>query len=126
LEYSVSWCRGIIAGWDPWREKMVKKKVEMPTCDVLVDGKKCGHIATEKCAKCKCDLCDEHHTHDYGDGGHMEHAIPVVTAYFPYAGDMKFFLCPKCFIDTGLKDMVDGHGKRVEGTGGYHAGDSMG
>jgi hypothetical protein len=105
---------------------MVKKKVELSTCDVLDEGKKCGRAATEKCAACFRDLCTEGHTHDYGNGGHMEHAIPVTTAYFPYAGDKKFFLCPQCFIDHGLKDMVDKHGERVEGTGGYHAGDSMG
>lgn len=105
---------------------MVTERRDIRVCDVLVDGEKCGEPASVTCAHCGCDMCDTEHTHDYDDGGHMDHAISVVASYFSYGGDYKFYICPKCCISTGIKKMIDKHGVRIDGTGGYHSGDGIG
>jgi hypothetical protein len=101
---------------------MSTKKVSTKVCDV--DG--CKIPASFSCAKCGVDLCRSEHTHNYADGGHIEHAVRVDICDMKSQGDHRIYFCPKCYVDTGLWKMINDHGKHVEGTGGYHAGETMG
>lgn len=103
-------------------KEMTKKKVERRICDV----ENCENEAVYICAKCKRDICDIGHSHSHGDGGHIEHSVRVTTISMEYQGEHEFFLCPQCFIDTGLYQLERECGKHVEGTGGYHSGETTG
>lgn len=91
---------------------MVIKKIDAKFCDV----EKCGKPATQICALCKKDLCELDHTHSFGDGSHMEHAIPITIIKFPYGGPEQIYLCPQCFtspIETSLFKLFEECGEQL-------------
>jgi hypothetical protein len=79
------------------------KKVNAKFCDV----DKCGKPAKHKCANCGNDLCDTEHSHGYGDGGHIEHAIPLEVITFPYGGPEQIYLCPKCYTSPLQRSLFE-------------------
>jgi hypothetical protein len=98
---------------------MTVKKVDTRICDI--EG--CMHKAIHKCAICGADLCHSEHTHSYGDGGHLEHSICVKICSMDYHGFKEFWICPKCYAESPFYKV---EGDYIEGTGGYHAGETMG
>lgn len=75
---------------------MTLKNVKRKMCDV----DNCEHEACHSCALCNLDLCHSEHTHEYGDGRHLEHSIRVRIRSMDYQGDGEFWLCPKCYVES--------------------------
>jgi hypothetical protein len=93
----------------------MKRKVERKYCDI----EDCEHEAKHECANCGADLCDvdEGHTHSFGDGGHLEHAIRMHALPWSYGGRVEFYLCPRCYttpLTKPLSAIIEDKGEAIE------------
>lgn len=92
---------------------MVVKNIPTRMCDVF----NCENIAKYTCAVCNVDLCEMGHTHSFGDGGHIQHAVKIDVTQCPYGGRDRIVLCPKCFTSTlpdSLFRIVKDHGEQID------------
>ena len=94
---------------------MSTKHVAQKFCDI----EKCQYPASHVCAGCGKDLCDRNqgHTHSYGDGGHLEHAISITVITWPHGGEEQVWMCPKCWtspLQTSLFDLFKKSGVQLE------------